>query len=146
MGQNFTIDRSSQTHSHNIHFKDNRISQKVFRKEKLSSSRIHYCYIILTKECRKKTFVLSSSLRIPDPYILLKNPRPPLSPLQGSQTSYQPAQELTLSHVCCMFVYMHMCLCIYTYICIHKFTDRFNFIIILYNIYYIIILVLPHQF
>ena len=27
-----------------------RISQKVFRKEKLSSSRIHFCYIILSTE------------------------------------------------------------------------------------------------
>ena len=33
---------------------NSRISQKIFRKEKLSSSRIHCCYIIFTKECRKK--------------------------------------------------------------------------------------------
>ena len=40
----------------------------------MSSSRIHYCYIILTKECRKKMFVLSSSLRIPDSFLLLGDP------------------------------------------------------------------------
>ena len=45
---------------------------KVFKKEKLSSSRIHCCYIILTKECKKK-FVLSS-LRIPDPFLFLRDP------------------------------------------------------------------------
>ena len=33
-------------HSHNIHSKNTRISQEVFRKEKLSSSRIHFCDII----------------------------------------------------------------------------------------------------
>ena len=48
-------------------------------------------YVTKTKECRgeKKKFVLSSSLRTPDPY-LLESPRP-LSPSWGPQTSYQPA-------------------------------------------------------
>ena len=41
-------------------------------------------------------FVSSSSLRILDPYLCFKSPRP-LSPPWGSWTSYQPAQELTLS-------------------------------------------------
>jgi len=45
------------------------------------------------KECKekkkKKMVVLSSSLRIPDPYLLLKKPRL-LSP-QDPQTSDQPA-------------------------------------------------------
>ena len=88
-------------------------------KEKLSLSRIHCCYIILstefklscllcnhqfrayrkkqfyvteTKECRekKKMFVLSSSLRISDPYLHFESPRP-LSPPRGPRTSYQPA-------------------------------------------------------
>ena len=45
---------------------------------------------------RKKMFVLSSSLRIPDHYLCFKIPRPLSSPW-GPQTSYQPAQELTLS-------------------------------------------------
>ena len=82
--------------------------KKVFRKEKLSSSRIHCCYIILktefklscllcnhqslkkqtfyvTKECRgkKKMFVISSSLRIPDHHLCFKRPRP-LSPPRGT--------------------------------------------------------------
>ena len=60
-------------------FYDIRISQKVFKKEELSSSRIHCFYIILSNECRKKKFVLSSSSRIPDSYFLLVSPRP-LSP------------------------------------------------------------------
>ena len=41
-------------------------------------------------------FVLSFSLRIPNPYLLLGNPIA-LAPPQGSCTSYQPAQELTLT-------------------------------------------------
>ena len=49
----------------------------------MSSSRIHYCYIILTKECRKKLLSFPppwefqtpiSSLRAPDPYLLLEDP------------------------------------------------------------------------
>ena len=47
---------------------------------KLSSSRIHYCYIILKNVAGEKKFVLFSSLRISDPF-LLGDPR----------TSYQPA-------------------------------------------------------
>ena len=42
----------------------------------------------------KKMFVLSSSLRIPDPYLFLESPRL-LSPPWGPRTSYQPA---LLSH------------------------------------------------
>ena len=38
-------------------FKNNRISQKVFKEEKLFSSRIH-CYIILTKEFKLSCFVV----------------------------------------------------------------------------------------
>ena len=38
---------------------NNRISQKVFRKEKLSSSRINYCYIIL----RVQNAVLGCNLK-----------------------------------------------------------------------------------
>ena len=40
-------------------------------------------YVTKTKECReKKMFVLSSSLRIPDPYLHFESPRP-LSPPLG---------------------------------------------------------------
>ena len=54
-------------------------------------------YVTKTKECReKKMFVLSSSLRIPEPYLRFESPRP-LSPPWGPQTSYQSAWELTLS-------------------------------------------------
>ena len=49
-------------------------------------------YVTKTKECRvkkkKKVLVLSSSLRITDPSLLLKNPRP-LSPSQRPRSSYQ---------------------------------------------------------
>ena len=54
---------------------------------------------------KKKMFVLSSSLRIPDP----ESPRP-LSPPQEPWTSYQPAQELTLSRWDIHFL-MIMCAC-----------------------------------
>ena len=49
----------------------------------MSSSRIHYCYIILTKECKKQLLSFPppwefqtpiSSLRAPDPYLLLEDP------------------------------------------------------------------------
>ena len=36
-------------------FQDNRISQKALRKEKLSSSRIHCCYIILSTESKSRS-------------------------------------------------------------------------------------------
>ena len=44
---------------------------------------------------KKKIFVLSSSLRISDPYLLFERPRL-LSPPWEPWTSYQPSQELTL--------------------------------------------------
>ena len=55
-------------------------------------------YVTKTKECKRKikAFVLSFSLRIPDPYFLLESPRP-LSPPQGHQTSHQLARNW-LSH------------------------------------------------
>ena len=49
---------------------------------------------------KKQMFVLSSSLRIPDSYLLLESPKPlspPHPPPQGPWTSYEPASELTLS-------------------------------------------------
>ena len=45
---------------------------------------------------QQQMFVLFSSLRIPDPYLLFKSPRP-LSPPWGPGTSYQPTLKLTLS-------------------------------------------------
>ena len=64
-------------------------------------------YVTKTKECRgkKKTFVLSSSLRFPDPYLLFKSPRA-FFPPWGPWTSYQPAWELTLS----LYIYPHLLL------------------------------------
>ena len=44
-----------------ITFSDNSIRQKVFRKEKLSSSRIHCCYIILSTEFKEKEMATVSS-------------------------------------------------------------------------------------
>ena len=50
-------------------------------------------------------FVLSSSLRTPDPY-LLESSRPPSSSPppapQGPRTSYQPTWELTLTSMRCI--------------------------------------------
>ena len=48
------------------------------------------------REYRKKKFVLSSYLKIPNPCLLLES-LIPLSPPQRPWTYYQPAQELTLS-------------------------------------------------
>jgi len=92
----------------------------------MSSNRTDYCYIIIGTEFKGKyileqdelfcyaiissglkgkqqqqqqqqqMFVLFSSLRIPDPYLLFKSPRP-LSPPWGPGTSYQPTLKLTLS-------------------------------------------------
>ena len=86
----------------------------------MSSSRIYCCHIINGTESKgkhileqeelfycasalgleKKRFVLFSSLRTLDPY-LLESPRPisppPPLPPPGPQTSYQPAQEFLLS-------------------------------------------------
>ena len=77
----------------------------------MSSSRMHYCYIIFGTEFKEKhileqdelscctiissglkgkKLVLFSSLRTPDSYLLLESPRP-LSPPRGPRTSYQPA-------------------------------------------------------
>ena len=77
----------------------------------MSSSMIHCCYIIIGTEFKekhileqdelfccsvissgleKKKFVLFSSLRTPDPYLLLESLRL-VSPPWGPQTSYQPA-------------------------------------------------------
>ena len=49
----------------------------------LISFRMDWLDILSVQECRgRKKFVLFSSLRIPDPYLLFKSPRP-LSPPQG---------------------------------------------------------------
>ena len=58
------------TSSCNIHFKITGLIRRFSGRRNMSSSRIHYCYIILTKECRKKNICL---------FFLLENSRP-LSP------------------------------------------------------------------
>ena len=95
--------RSHQTLSHNIHFKIVYLSsQKVFRKEKLSSSWIQWCYIILSTEFKLNCFVviirfkgekkIQLSLRNVGggggevcPFLLLENSRS-LSPPREPQT------------------------------------------------------------
>ena len=114
-----TIERSYQTHSHNIHFRITGLVRKFF-KEKLSSSRIHCCHIILStefklsffvmqssapglKKKKKKTFYVTKSKELKKKFFfpfLLENFRPlsslslkslrTLSPPWESQTSYQP--------------------------------------------------------
>ena len=81
------------TFSHNIHFKITGLVRRFSGRRNLSSSRIHYCYIILTKE-QKKKFVLSFSLRASDPFLLLGDPG----------LFNQPAQELTVSVVIGAFI------------------------------------------
>ena len=115
MGLELTIERSYQTHSHNVHCQITGLVRRFSRRKNMSSSRIHSYYIILNtefklfccviissgfkgkkknmfcvikmKECRKE-FVLFSFLRTPDSCLLLESPRH-LSP-QGPRTSYQP--------------------------------------------------------
>ena len=97
------------------------IVRRFSRRRNMSSNRTDYCYTIIgtefkgkyileqdelfccaiissglkEKKKQKQMFVLFSSLRIPDPYLLFKSPRP-LSPW-GSGTSYQPTLKLTIS-------------------------------------------------
>ena len=75
-GLKLTIERSYQTHSHKTHFKITGLVKRFFKKEKLSSSRIHCCYIILTKKCRKK-----KNLSFPSPW-------EPQTPFSSSGTPY----------------------------------------------------------
>ena len=56
-----------QTYSHNLHFKITELARRVNPETVLR--RIYYCYIILWT-VEEKEFVLSSSLRIPDPSLL----------------------------------------------------------------------------
>ena len=67
-------------------FKITELVRTFSARRNISSSRTHYCYRILTKECGKKVC----------PFLLLENPRP-LSPPWGPWTSCQPAWELTFS-------------------------------------------------
>ena len=55
-------------------------------------------------------FVLSTSLRIPDPYLPFKSPRP-LSPPWEPQTSYQAAKELALSLLSSFWLFCSCSLC-----------------------------------
>ena len=108
-----------QTHSHNIHLKITRLVRRFLLRRNMSSSRIHCCHTSLVQSVRenislnkmscfvvqssalglkKKKFVLFSSLRTPEPYLLLESFRP-LSPPREPWTSYQPTQKLTFSVV-----------------------------------------------
>ena len=97
-GLELTVERSYQTHSHNVHCKITGLVIRSSGRRNISSSRIHCCYVILSTEfklscfvvqssalgLKKKnvlwikqtnTFVLLSSLRTPDPYLLFENTR-----------------------------------------------------------------------
>ena len=78
----------------------------------MSSIRIHCCYIINSTDFKEKHIlehdrlfccaIISSGKRKKIcPFLLLENSRP-LFPPQEPQTSYQPAQELTLSAISCV--------------------------------------------
>ena len=54
------IEKSYQTHSHNIHFKITGLVRRFSRRNR-SSSRIHCCYIIIGTEFKLTCFVLQSS-------------------------------------------------------------------------------------
>ena len=47
MGLELTIERSYQTHSHNIHFKMTVLFRRFLKRRNMSSSRIHYYYKII---------------------------------------------------------------------------------------------------
>ena len=49
-----TIERSYQTHSHNIHFKMTGLVGRFSRRKNMSSSSIHCCYIIISTELKAK--------------------------------------------------------------------------------------------
>ena len=89
--RDWTTSLHSPDHSHNIHFK---ITRLVLVKEKhvLEQDTLFYW---LRQSSVDKTFVLFSSLRAWDPFLLLKGPGP--LPPQGPRTLYQPTEELTLS-------------------------------------------------
>ena len=74
----------------------------------MSLSRIHYCYIILTKECRKKSlsFPLSwefqtpiSFLRAPDPFLLLGDPGLLID--LPRNWLFHPPSPILLGELCC---------------------------------------------
>ena len=100
------IERSSQTHSHSLHFKMTGLVRRFSRRKNISSSRLHCCYIITGTEFKEKHIleqdelfcceIISPGLKENHPFLLLENSRL-LSPPPGSWTSYQSTQELTLS-------------------------------------------------
>ena len=58
--------KTYQTYSHDSYFEITELARRFF--QKLSSSRIYYCYIVLRNvEGQKKKNALYSSLRIPNP-------------------------------------------------------------------------------
>ena len=59
-GLELTIERSYQTHFHNIHFKITGLIRRFSRRNR-SSSRIHCCYIIIGTEFKLTCFVVQSS-------------------------------------------------------------------------------------
>ena len=76
--------------------------------QRLSSGRIHYCYITL-RNVEGKKFVLSSSLTIPDG-----------SFLGDPQASYQPVQEMTLSVHSWLFQYYLVYNCQEIFSCVNQ--------------------------
>ena len=56
-----TIERSYQTHSHNVHFQITGLVRRFSRRRNMSSSRIHGCYLILNTEFKLFCCVIVSS-------------------------------------------------------------------------------------
>ena len=81
------IKSSYQTHSHSIHFKMTGFRRflKTLKKEKHVLKQDTLLYWLKTKQYKKKVC----------PFLFLEILRP-LSPPQGTQTSYQPTKELAL--------------------------------------------------
>ena len=94
------LQRSYQTHSHNIHFKIIGLVRWFF-KENLSSSRIYCCYIILSTELKLSCLIISSVLKEKKncPFLLLENSRC-LSPPRAPQTPFSSLGTLDFLSTC----------------------------------------------
>ena len=85
-----TLERSYQTHYHNIHLKMIGLVRRFSRRRNMSSSRICCCYIIISTEFKEKHIleqdelfhfaIISSGLKEKNicPFLLLENPNPSL--------------------------------------------------------------------
>ena len=101
----WSLSRPYQTHSHNLHFKITGLARRFFPETVFNQNTL---LLYNPKECRGKKFVLSSSLRIPAPCLLLENPIPlfPWGPLDFLST-WLGIDSLTTSCLIILFTLKH---------------------------------------